>query len=231
MAILSKVILKIDDYEVELFNLSYSFNRKTDELGRPVGNVKGGKINIICKSIYNRRLLEWTISGNLSKDCVIQFIDNTDNITSRIFLKDAHCLSYNLAYNAELFNTSIEELHKYGEKESITLSCKNIVFDNNGIKTINWDRPMFPTVKFAFLNKKESVDYSTDELTDFIIESLSIYFVKLSNVVLDQYLENGIQSDLFSFCYDLKNNKLVKRWTPPFIKQNKDGSINVQFDI
>lgn len=93
MSFLSK--LNIDGQEYNVLDFDTQFTQSKDATGKPIGQPKGGSINVIIEATQNTDFLSWMLNSSLTKDGKIVFYrrDAMSKMKELKFVK-AFCINY-----------------------------------------------------------------------------------------------------------------------------------------
>lgn len=118
MSFLSKLYVDGREYNVLEFNIN--FKKDIDTASKPIGNSKGGIINMTIEATHDSLFLSWMLNGDLAKDGKIVFYrrDALSKMKELVFEK-AFCIDYYEEF------TSTTEIPM---KIVMELVCKTLTF-------------------------------------------------------------------------------------------------------
>jgi hypothetical protein len=99
MSFLSTFHVDGEEYNVLDFNID--FKQGTDTTGKPMGDPKGGTIQLIIEATQNTKFLSWMLNSELTKDGKIVFYrrDALSKMKELVF-KKAFCINYNEQFSS-----------------------------------------------------------------------------------------------------------------------------------
>ncbi len=105
--------LKIEGKELLLESVHFSLYRNTDEYGRPIGNVTGGRIDFDVNSDKETILMEWMCTPNKKLNGSIEFPDKKikGQILKTLEFKDAYCVAFS------------ENCYTHNDETSVTINA------------------------------------------------------------------------------------------------------------
>ena len=114
------VTLKVDGFtDREVLKVDYALHQEADVEGRPSAITRGGKINVLVKSLNdgNTDFLEWACDPYTSKDGSLEFEKRDGTNMKTLEFTDAYLVDYKESYD------SMDENLQY---EIFTISAKKI---------------------------------------------------------------------------------------------------------
>lgn len=114
------VTLKVDGFtEREVLKLDYALHQEADVEGRPSAITRGGKINVMVKSLNdgNADFFEWSCDPYTSKSGTLEFEKRDGTNMKTLKFEDAYLVDYKESYD------SIDENL---QNEYFTISAKKI---------------------------------------------------------------------------------------------------------
>ena len=144
------VILKVNglfqsakDQQRQVLDVTYSFNRATDQDGLPSGETKGGKIVLKLKAVNNENseLAEWIFDKSKGKNGSIVFMDprNGNVKLKSIDFENAYCVEYIEHCEEKIANPDEQIARDVAHYEQITLSCEKITRGLAIYKNESWE--------------------------------------------------------------------------------------------
>jgi len=114
------VYLKVDGFvEREVLQVDYAIHQETDVEGRPSAITRGGKINVMVKSLNdgNAEFFEWSCDPYTSKKGTLEFERRDGTNMKTLSFEDAYLIDYKESYD------SVDENLQH---ETFTISAKKI---------------------------------------------------------------------------------------------------------
>jgi len=114
------VTLKVDGFtEREVLKVDYTLHQEIDVEGRPSAITRGGKINVLVKSLNdgNTDFLEWVCDPYTTKSGTFEFEKRDGTNMKTLAFQDAYMIEYKESYD------SIDENLQH---EVFTISAKKI---------------------------------------------------------------------------------------------------------
>lgn len=99
MSFLSTFHVDGEEYNVLEFNID--FKQGTDTTGKPMGDPKGGTIQLIIEATQNTKFLSWMLNSELTKDGKIIFY-RRDALSKmkELEFKKAYCINYHESFSS-----------------------------------------------------------------------------------------------------------------------------------
>jgi len=103
--------LFIDGQELTVLDCSFTFEKGSDNNGKPSTRAQGGQITLLLAANRDDSLFGWTLSETATKDGKIVFYkDNAMAKMQELSFTKAYCLYYKQHFNAESENPMELEL-------------------------------------------------------------------------------------------------------------------------
>jgi hypothetical protein len=116
-----------NDYEVA--NCEFSFQQGIDEKGKASTEVFGGSISLILPTFPSNEIIDWALNSHRYKSGLIITLDANNEPLSKLFFKNATCISMLLSYTQK---------GKSYASTNIILQAEELLFGNGVDFSNNW---------------------------------------------------------------------------------------------